>query len=74
MESTEAFISQAQSLANTADETGRKRILDTLRDVQYSLETPYDTLQRLFFLVNMFPFRLPVQESMLNSSHEHIVD
>lgn len=49
----EAFIAQAKSLASTADEAGRKKILDVLRDVQYSLETPYDTLQRLSCLVRM---------------------
>ena len=42
-----ACVTRAQSLATTSDETGRKKILDTLCDVQYSLETPYDTLQRL---------------------------
>ena len=47
----EAFVAQAQSLASTSDETDRKKILDTLRHVQYSLETPYDTLQRLAGLV-----------------------
>lgn len=46
-EAMEAFIAQAQTLATTADENGRKKILDTLRDAQYSLETPFDTLQRL---------------------------
>ena len=54
MEAMEAFTAQAQTLATTADETGRKKILDTLRDVQYSLETPYDTLQRLAGLVSIF--------------------
>ena len=49
----EAFIAQAKSLASTADEAGRKKILDVLRDVQYSLETPYNTLQRLSCVVRM---------------------
>ena len=51
----EAFIAQAKNLAKAADEAGRKQILDTLRDVQYSIETPYDTLQRLSCLVSMLP-------------------
>lgn len=49
----EAFIAQAKTLAGTADEAGRKKILDVLRDVQYSLETPYDTLQRLSCVVRL---------------------
>ena len=48
----EALITQTQNLAIGADETGRKKLLDTLRDLQYSLETPYDTLQRITGLVS----------------------
>ena len=55
MDNMEAFIAQAQALASTVDDAGRQKILDTLRDTQYSIEKPYDTLQRLSCLVSTFP-------------------
>ena len=48
----DSFILQARSLANTTNEADRRQVLDTLRDVQYSLESPYDTLQRLSCVVS----------------------
>ena len=49
----EAFVAHAKSLASTANEADRRMMLDTLRDVQLSLETPYDTLARLSGLVSV---------------------
>ena len=48
----EAFTAHVQTLARAADDAGRQEIMDTLRNLQYSLETPYDTLQRLSCLVS----------------------
>ena len=48
----EALTAHVQALAGTADDAGRQEIMDTLRDLQYSLEAPYDTMQRLSCLVS----------------------
>ncbi|OJJ50748.1 hypothetical protein ASPZODRAFT_106589 [Penicilliopsis zonata CBS 506.65] len=37
---------QIKQLASSADETGRRYILDTLTELQWQVETPYDTLMR----------------------------
>ena len=47
----DTFISLAKTLAKDADEAGRKKVLDTLRDVAYSIESPEDTIQRIMFYV-----------------------
>lgn len=48
----DAFIASAKDLMATADEAGRKKILDTLRDVSYSLENTQESAQRILFLVS----------------------
>jgi hypothetical protein len=48
----EAILEQAKGLVNTVDNSSRKKIIDTLRDLQYSLESPYDTWQRFSGLVS----------------------
>ncbi|KAL2789194.1 S-adenosyl-L-methionine-dependent methyltransferase [Aspergillus keveii] len=40
---------QVRALAQGADNTTRKTILDSLRDLSLSLETPHDTLQRICY-------------------------
>lgn len=47
----DAFFAQAKALINATDETGRKEILDTLRDLSYSLESAQDSAQRILYLV-----------------------
>ena len=42
------IIAQIQTLAENADETGRNSLQIALRDLQYRLETPQDTLMRLY--------------------------
>ncbi|THV52662.1 hypothetical protein BGAL_0073g00370 [Botrytis galanthina] len=42
----DTITAQIQNLAANADEAARKKLLDTLRNLQYSIETPHDTLQR----------------------------
>ncbi|ODQ74016.1 hypothetical protein LIPSTDRAFT_336413 [Lipomyces starkeyi NRRL Y-11557] len=51
----DAFLAQAKALVKTADEAGRKKILDTLREVSYSLESPQDSAQRIMYLQLMVP-------------------
>ena len=48
----EAVIDQAKRVASNAKENERKKIIDDLRDLSYSLETPDDTLQRIAYLVS----------------------
>lgn len=47
----EKMIEYVTSAANTADEAGRKAIIDGLRDLAISLETPWDSMQRIMYLV-----------------------
>ncbi|TGO61905.1 hypothetical protein BOTNAR_0122g00270 [Botryotinia narcissicola] len=47
----DAITTQIQKLAANADEAARKKLIDTLRYLQYSIETPHDTLQRFAGLV-----------------------
>ena len=46
-----AIVALAKSLTKEEDEAERKKLLDTLRDVAYSLESPEDTMQRIMFYV-----------------------
>ena len=48
----EPIIAQIKSLSEGADEAGKKKILDQLRDLQFALETPADAIQRLIYLVS----------------------
>lgn len=36
----DTFLSSAKTLAHDTDEAGRKKVLDALRDVRYSVEAP----------------------------------
>jgi hypothetical protein len=45
------IVDQVRALAKGADNTTRKMILDSLRDLSLSLETPHDTLQRICYTV-----------------------
>lgn len=44
------IIAQVKKVAGTADETTRKTLIDTLRNLSISLEEPGDTIQRLAYL------------------------
>ncbi|KAL2050995.1 hypothetical protein ABVK25_008741 [Lepraria finkii] len=46
----EAVIDQVKRMASNANEVERKEIIDGLRDLSYSLETPDDTLHRVIYL------------------------
>ena len=52
MEALNSFTAQIKSAAATANEAERKRILDSLRELQYSIEKPEDTMQRVIHLVS----------------------
>jgi demethylsterigmatocystin 6-O-methyltransferase len=43
----EGLIAQIQELARETDDAGRVEIQDALRNLQYSLESPYETLLRI---------------------------
>lgn len=47
----DAIANQIKSPASDADGAERKHILDSLRHVSDSIETPQDTMQRLMYLV-----------------------
>ncbi len=47
----DAIVALAKSLTKEEDEAERKTLLDTLRDVAYSIESPEDTMQRIMFYV-----------------------
>ena len=38
-------------LASDANESSRRKLIDGLRDLSYTIETPHDTLQRIMFTV-----------------------
>jgi hypothetical protein len=42
---------EVKAISGTADEQLRRRTIDTLRDLQYSLETPEETMQRVIYMV-----------------------
>ena len=50
----EAIIDQAKRLAGNVSEQERKKLIDGLRDLSYSLETPDDTMQRIMYMVGVF--------------------
>ena len=49
--SLSALVESVNSFAQTADEAGRKKIVDTLQSICWSVETPYDSMQRLMYSV-----------------------
>lgn len=61
----DAIITQVQNLASTANEAGRKEVIDALRNLQYSIETPHDTLNRFAGLVNYFFFISYTQANLI---------
>ncbi|PQE17433.1 hypothetical protein CJF32_00008665 [Rutstroemia sp. NJR-2017a WRK4] len=50
MEAIKQLTTEIQNSAATADEAGRKEIMNALRDLQYSIEKPEDTMQRVIHL------------------------
>ncbi|KAM3071149.1 hypothetical protein ACMFMF_007626 [Clarireedia jacksonii] len=51
MEAIEKLAAETQKSAAVADEAGRKEILNSLRDLQYSIEKPEDTMPRVIHLL-----------------------
>ena len=47
----DAIVALAKTLTKEEDEAERKKLLDTLRDVAYSIESPENTMQRIMFYV-----------------------
>jgi 20S proteasome alpha/beta subunit len=48
----DVIIAQVENLAKIADETGRRKMIESLRNVQYAIETPNDMLCRFCGLVS----------------------
>lgn len=75
----EAVIDQAKRVASNANEVERKKLIDGLRDLSYSLEAPDDTMQRVMYLVSVIEslrddsilrtMRGPVASANLKYSH-----
>ena len=49
----EGLLDQAKHLADTVSEKERKKLIDGLRELSYSIETPDDTLQRIMYSVSV---------------------
>lgn len=47
----ESLIIKIQQEAASANYVERKKLLDTLRDLQYSIEAPEDAMQRVIHMV-----------------------
>ncbi|MCJ1329290.1 hypothetical protein MMC10_005969 [Thelotrema lepadinum] len=45
----EALSTEVKKLAHAADEHGRKKLLNELRDLAYSIESPDDSVQRIMY-------------------------
>ena len=56
----EAIISQVIELAGAQNELGRKKIIDQLRDLSYTLESPDDVLHRVMYRVSNFENSSPL--------------
>jgi hypothetical protein len=56
----ELVSSEAAKMTGTAHEALRRKTIDTLRDLQYMLEPPEETTQRLLYMVRP-PFRHEAQ-------------
>ena len=51
MSDMDPFLSLAMTFVTFLEEAVLKKVLDTLRDVAYSMESPEDTIQRIMFYV-----------------------
>jgi demethylsterigmatocystin 6-O-methyltransferase len=48
----EYLVSQVEQFAANTDEVARSKLMITLRDLQYSLESPNDTINRFGYYVS----------------------
>jgi hypothetical protein len=49
----DALFAHVREAAKTADEAQRKKIIDDLRDLSIELESPWDSMQRIMYLVGI---------------------
>ena len=49
----EDIVTSVKRLASNTDEAGHQTLMDGLRDLSYSIETPGDTFQRLAYAVGL---------------------
>lgn len=57
---------QIRDMARTAGEADRRKLLDGVRDLAYSLESPKDTTDRIMFLVRLYKPPHQLLEELLN--------
>lgn len=50
----ESLLTQIKTLAANADNAGRKKIIQSLQELCYEIETPQDSMQRIIYLVSVF--------------------
>lgn len=70
----ESLIAKIQQEAASASYAGRKKLLDTLRDLQYSIETPEDAMQRVIHMVCFPSLRHYPELLHLQSTSTSLVD
>lgn len=66
METVAAIKTLIQQLAQSTDQFGRAEINDALRELQYSLETPFDTVMRMSLDVIFLLFIFSALLTLLN--------
>jgi len=54
----DAILQQVKALAAAADDNGRKKLVVALRDLSYAIESPDDTMQRIYGYVISLPSKL----------------
>lgn len=47
--SIDKLLTELQRIASTANERVKRRTIDKLREIQYALESPEETMQRLMY-------------------------
>lgn len=54
----DALLAQIKTLTASADEAGRMKVIDGLRDLAISIESPEDTMQRIMYQVCVWLYHL----------------
>lgn len=65
----EAVVEQVRGLAGSADEAGRSKVLDQLRELIYSLESPDETMNRIMFLVSLLIMLIHIPASLRSKKY-----
>lgn len=69
----DAILEQFRAAAAQADSQGRHKVLDFIRNLQLTLETPHDTLSRFSGLVSLGPpYHPSLPVSLVSAQHLQI--